>query len=251
VAISPTPYWLAYRSSASRRAPGPRPVDASARTALRRLAHHRGRLEPPAHHVADHHADRTLAGPERVVPVASDLQAVDRRLVLHREIQVRVLRQRAGQHAPLQLAGDLVVAVASAQQLLLVAPAVGGVEDGRPHDLRLARLIRSDDGVHEGRQPRAVRADELDGDLLDPSLHPQQRRVMGLVVDPPARGQQVLQAPTGDQLLTIEAGHLLEGPVDPDHLAVGQGDDEAARSLLEELLGRRVEDLVAQGHGSR
>ena len=92
---------------------------------------------------------------------------------------------------PLDALARLALAVARGEQLLLVALAVGGVEHRRADDLP-AHL-----GVDEHGQPAAVGADDVQRDLAHAPLHPQQRRVVRLVVDPPAAGQQLRRSACG------------------------------------------------------
>jgi hypothetical protein len=108
------------------------------------------------------------------------------------------------QHADAALRG--LRGAARGEQLALVPAALGRVEDGGPHDPRQPGRVPAQDGVDQRGQPAAVLADHVERDLVHVVLHPQQRRVVGLVVDLTARGEQVAEAAPADQLRAGETG---------------------------------------------
>ena len=75
------------------------------------LPHRRRGVQPAADDVADHDGDPVGVEEERVVPVAADLQRVDRRPVARRQPEPRVVGHAAGQHAVLQGGGDAALLV--------------------------------------------------------------------------------------------------------------------------------------------
>jgi hypothetical protein len=166
--------------------------------------------------------------------------------------------QRGGDalQALVALAGGA-LAVAGGQQLALVALAIGCVERGRAHEQRGAAGIAAQHRVDEHRQPPAVGADDVDGDLAHRALHLQQRCVVRLVVDPPAGREQVLEPPAADQVLAPVAGPGQERLVDLDDQPARQRRQVAARRVLVQILGAlleqrlvdRVARLVDAGHG--
>ena len=135
---------------------------------------------------------------------------------------------------PLDALARLALAVARGEQLLLVALAVGGVEHRRADDLP-AHL-----GVDEHGQPAAVGADDVQRDLAHAPLHPQQRRVVRLVIDPPAARQQLGEALAADELVAPVAGPAQERGVDAHDQPVGIGGQVAAGRVLVEVLGALV-----------
>jgi hypothetical protein len=154
------------------------------------LAHGRRGAEAAPHDVADRDPESLpRLEPERVVPVASDLEPLDRGAVGDPDLDALALLKGAREEAALQLERHLLFAPSRLQQLLLIATAVGRIEDGRADHTRPACVVVAQNRVDERRQVAAVRADDLDRDLAHRSLHPQQRRVMRLVVDLPTRGQ--------------------------------------------------------------
>ena len=103
-------------------------------------------------------------------------------------------RQQAALQRGDEVAQPLAVAVGGlpgAQQFLFVGAAVAGVEDGGADQERRP----SSAGLHargdQHRQPGAVGRAQLQRDPADLALHLQQRREVGLVVDPAADGEQV------------------------------------------------------------
>jgi hypothetical protein len=192
----------------------------------------------PARRADDVELSRLGVGEREQRPVGArdrhqlvDDRATDRRRVDRRR------EQRGHALEPLDALARRPLVLAGAQQLALVAAPVGRVEDRRAHEPRRAVVVGREHGVHEHRQAPPVGAHDVERDLADRALHPQQRRVVGLVVDPPAGGQQVLEAPLADELLARVAGPGEEGPVDPADRAVGERREVAARSVLVELLG--------------
>src|SRR5690348_17242900 len=85
-------------------------------------------------------------------------------------------------------------------QLPLIATAVGGVEDRQPREemtpLSIALLLR----VNQHGQTDPLLGHEIEGDLVEKSLHAQQRREMRLEENAARDMQQIVQAPA-DQLL--------------------------------------------------
>ncbi len=158
----------------------------------------------------------------------------------HRAEALQPLRALA--HEPLAVARD--------DQLALVAPPVGGVEDRRADQARLALVVVLEHGVDERRHARAVGADDVHRDLAHGALHAQQRRVVRLVVEPPADAQEVLEAPQADELLAAVAGPLQERPVDADDQAVGVRRQVPARRVLVEV-ERALLDLLGVHRKSR
>ena len=216
------------------------------------LAHRRRGADPAADHVSDDEADRlALVEPEGVVPVAPDLEAAHGRAIGDRDLEPRRGGQAARQQAPAQLLGRLLLLAARPHQLLLVAAPVRRVEHGRADALRVPLVVAVEHRVDQRRQPRAVRAHDLHRDLADRALHPQQRRVVGLVVDPAAGGEQVLEAPRAHERLPAQPRPRLEGPVDPHDRPVRERREVAAGGVLEEVLGAVLAQLVAARHAAR
>ena len=184
------------------------------------LAHDGGRLDPAAHDVADDEGGGLLlVEPEGVIPVAADLVAGLRRAVEDLDAQVRGQRRVAGEQAALQELGDLVLASARSQQLLLVGAAVGRVEDRRADGPRPPGVVAPLDGVDERRQPGAVGTHDVQRDLAYRALHLQQRAEVRLVVDAPGRRQQVAKA-RAQQRGAVVSGPALERAVDAQDRAV-------------------------------
>ena len=95
----------------------------------------------------------------------------------------------------------------------------------------------------------AVGADHLDRDLAHRPLHPQQRRVVRLVEDPAAGGEQVLEPPAADEVLPPVAGPGQEGLVDLDDEPAGERREIAAGGVLVEVLGVLLEQTPAGALG--
>ena len=74
---------------------------------------------------------------------------------------------------------------------------------------------RSPHRADQGRQRRAVRPDDVERDLAHLPLHLQQRRVVRLVVDPAAAGEQLGEPAPTQQVLAAQPGPVEERLVDP------------------------------------
>ena len=166
--------------------------------------------------------------------------AADAQLLGHRGRDLRRV-ERGGQHRrdprqALRAFAGGALPIARKQQLALVLAAVGRVEDGRADERGLPVRIPLEVGVEQHRQPAVVRADHLQRDLPDLPLHPQQRHVVGLVVDPPADREQVLEAPAADQVVAAIARPVQEGLVDLRDRPVRERREIPARGVLVEIL---------------
>src|SRR6185437_4812317 len=94
---------------------------------------------------------------------------------------------------------------------------------------RAPELVAVQDRVDEGWEAASAGAHQLDGDLLDRSLHLQQRGVVRLVVDLPAGAEEILKTPAIDQAFSAEPGPSLERAVDLDDRPVELGREIATR----------------------
>ena len=83
---------------------------------------------------------------------------------------------------------------------------------------------------------RSIGADQIEGNLVHKALHPQERREMGVVEDPAADAQKVLEALVADEVLPVHADPGEEGLVGSDDGAVRQGREVAAGGALVEFL---------------
>lgn len=128
------------------------------------------------------------------------------------------------------------------QQLPFVPAAFGGVEDRRPnHDRRSVR-VALEDGVDERREALPVASDDVEGDLSDLVLHPEHGCVVGLVVDPPACGQQFGERAAADQVAPLVAGPGEKRLIDLDDRAIRRRRDVAARCAFIECLGVVIQE---------
>ena len=101
----------------------------------------------------------------------------------------------------LELLGGLLGLLAGEEQLALVLAPVGGIEEGDAVDERPAGRVPLLDGVGQNRQGASVGAGQIERDLVHEALHLQERREMGVVEDPAADAQQVLEALVTDEVL--------------------------------------------------
>jgi hypothetical protein len=92
-------------------------------------------------------------------------------------------------------------------------------------------------GVDEDRQSTAVCADDLQRDLAHRPLHPQQRRVVGLVIDPAAGREQILEALSADQVVAPVPRPGQQRLVDLRDGSVRERREVAARGMLVEIFG--------------
>ena len=90
-------------------------------------------------------------------------------------------------------------------------------------------------------------ADEFGRDLSDGALHVQQWRIVGFVVDPPARCEQILKATLPDELLTSEPSKPFKGAVDLENDAIWARGEIPARGVLEELFSAAIHRRTAAG----
>ena len=90
--------------------------------------------------------------------------------------------------------------VARVEQIALVAAPVGRVEHRQADELRLPRGVLAFGGVDQHRHALAVLPDDVERDLVEEALHPQQRREVGLVEDAARDVEQIVQ-PLAAQLL--------------------------------------------------
>ena len=127
--------------------------------------------------------------------------------------------------------------VAREQQLALVAAPLHRVEDGGADQQRAPLRVALEHRVDQHGQPLAGGAHHLERDLVHLVLHAQQRRVVRLVVDPPAAGQEVLEAAAADEVLARVARPAQERRVDLDDLPARERREVAARRVLVEILG--------------
>ena len=131
-------------------------------------------------------------------------------------------------------ASDSSAARCALEQLPLVAPPRGRLEQRRPHQHRRAVVVPQLDGVDQARQHRPVDADDVQRDLPHRALHAQQRHHVGLVEHPAADGEQVLEA-DAEQVLGRAAGPGAERPVHLDDPPVGQRGEVAHGRVLVEV----------------
>ena len=85
--------------------------------------------------------------------------------------------------------------VARFQQFTLVSASVGRVKYGQANEPGLALGILSLRRVDEHREALAILLDEVERDFVEESLHPQQRREMGLIEDAARDVEEVMQPP--------------------------------------------------------
>ena len=111
MAIWPTPWRRQNSDSASSSGAGLEPGRRQRAQGAAQLAHRRGGLEAAPHDVADHDPERLARlEPERVVPVAPDLEALLRRAVGDPDLDALRFAERAREQAALQLERDLLLA---------------------------------------------------------------------------------------------------------------------------------------------
>lgn len=125
----------------------------------------------------------------------------------------------------------------AAQEFLLVGAPVGGVEDGRADEQRIALAPVLDGGGDQHREPGALGRPHLQGDSAQLALHAQQGREVRLVVELAAHGEQVDEAPPADDVLAVQAQPVQQRGVDLGDGAVHQGRQIAAGRRLVEFLG--------------
>jgi hypothetical protein len=153
---------------------------------------------------------------------------------------------------PLDALGALArvtLSVPCPQQLALVLLAVPGVEHRRAGGQRAPARVRPQHRVDQNRQPPAIRADDLQRDLTDRSLHPQQRREMGLVVDPAPRGEQVLEAPAAHDVLRTMSRPGQKRLIDFDDAPIGQRREVSERRVLEEVFRALLRHVLVRHAG--
>ncbi len=136
----------------------------------------------------------------------------------------------------LGLGSDPLGLLAAPQQFLLVGAAVGGVEDGGTDQQRLAAGAVLDHGRDQHGQPAAALPPHLQGDTAQLALHAQQRREVRLVVQPPADGEQVREAPVAHHGLALQAEPVQQRRVDLGDGAVHHRGQIAARRRLVQVL---------------
>lgn len=196
-----------------------------------------------AAHVAQEQPPGAGGQREEIVEVAADLIGGSD-VIVRGNVQTRHVRQGRRQQSLLQ-GGVQALEVfafplgflAGAQQLGFVGAAVTGVEDGGADQQRLpvaARLHRRGD---QDRKTGAVGGLELQGDAADLTLHAQQRRVMRLVIKPPADAQQVGEVLATHQGTALVAEPVQQCGVDLGDLAVQQGGQVTAWGMLVQILG--------------
>ena len=138
----------------------------------------------------------------------------------------------------LELLGGLLGLLAGQEQLALVLAPVRGVEEGDAMNHRAASRIPLLDRVGQNRQGPSIGAGQIERDLVHEALHPQERREVGVVEDPGADAQKILEALVADEVLPLHADPGEEGLVGPDDGAVRQGREVAAGGAFVEFLSR-------------
>lgn len=88
--------------------------------------------------------------------------------------------------------------------------------------------------VRDHLQRLGVGLDRVDGELLERSLHPQQRRDVRFVVDAPGHGEKVAQ-PLPEHLICGVAGPAEKGPVHVFDPATGREQDVPAGRVLDHV----------------
>jgi hypothetical protein len=180
-------------------------------------------------YVAEEEAPPVVVQREQVVEVPADL-VEGGGVVVGGGLDAGDVGQSRGEQAALQHGGQplqpVTVALgvlAHAQQLALVGSAVGGLENHGPDERRHVGIAGHDRGGSQDREPTAVGAAHVQRHPADGALHLQQRREVGLVVDPAADGEQIGEPAPPDQLIAGVAEPGQQGRVDPDDGAVGKG----------------------------
>ncbi len=155
-------------------------------------------------------------------------------------------RQAAGQQAALQ-GGDqiaqpfpvafgglvlLVGELARSQQFLFVGAPVAGIEDDGADQMGLTVIAGLDGGGDQHRQPPAVFGPQFQGDPGDLALKRKQRRIVRLVVELAAHGQQVGEPAAADELVAGVAEPLQQGGIDFCDSAVEQRGQVPARGVF-------------------
>jgi hypothetical protein len=127
---------------------------------------------------------------------------------------------------------------------VLIAAALGCVEHGDPDRSWLPVLAAGQGRVHQHGQPIAVRAEQVEGDLLHAVRHQQRRTHVRAVVDPAPHREQVGERGLADHLCGVALDEGPERRVGLDDDPVRGGGEEAAGSRLVQRHGVVMDESV-------
>ena len=116
--------------------------------------------------------------------------------------------------------------------MALIAPPVGRLDDHHRREQQSAVDIAAFGGVGDHRQPLAGGGLEVERELVEKPLHPQQGRDVGFVIDAAGHVQELMEAPA-DELVRRDTRPGRERGVDLRDAPVGPDREIAARSVLE------------------
>jgi hypothetical protein len=112
---------------------------------------------------------------------------------------------------------------------------------------RLAIHVALLSDVYQNGKGFAPGTRQVEGNLVDETLHVEQGHELGVVEEPPANAQKVLDA-CSNQLLPAKTQPLQEGLVRTDDGAIGKRREIAARGALVELLSGLDQRSLVDGY---
>jgi hypothetical protein len=118
--------------------------------------------------------------------------------------------------------------------LAFVTPSIGGLDEHQRREHDVSKRIAPFGGIRDHRQPFTGSGLEVDRELVEETLHPQQRRDVGLIIDAACHIQELMET-AADKLVGAETRPDDEGGVDFRDAPVGPDGEVTAGSVFEQV----------------